>query len=75
MKSLLALILVGAFSMPVLAAEEAPKTKKVCVEQTDAKTGKTKEVCKTVKVHKKHEGTKVEGATKDEKKKPEPAKK
>lgn len=42
-------------------AEEAakPETKKVCIEQKDAKTGKVKEVCKTVKVHKKHEGTKV----------------
>lgn len=74
MKSLVTLLLVSAFAMPVMAAD-APETKKVCVEQKDAKTGKTKEVCKTVKVHKKHEGTKVEGATKDEKKKPEPAKK
>ena len=64
---LLALVLVTAFAMPVLAAEEAPKTKKVCVTQTDAKTKKEKEVCKTIKVHKKHEGTKVEGATKDAK--------
>lgn len=36
-----------------------PETKKVCVEQTDAKTKKTKEVCKTVKIHKKLEGTAV----------------
>lgn len=44
----------------VAYAEEAkPETKKVCIEQKDAKTGKVKEVCKTVKVHKKHEGTKV----------------
>jgi hypothetical protein len=42
-------------SSPVLAAE----TKKVCVEQKDAKTGKIKEVCKDVKQHKKLEGTKV----------------
>lgn len=67
MKKLLALVLVAAFAMPALAAEEAPKTKKACVTQKDAKTGKEKEVCKTVKVHKKHEGTKVEGATKDKK--------
>jgi hypothetical protein len=33
--------------------------KKVCVDQTDAKTKKTKQVCKTVKVHKKLEGTKI----------------
>ena len=35
------------------------QTKKVCVDQKDAKTGKTKEVCKEVKQHKKLEGTKV----------------
>ena len=35
------------------------KTKRVCVEQKDAKTGKVKEVCKTIKIHKKFEGTKV----------------
>lgn len=67
MKKLLALVLAAAFAVPALAAEEAPKTKKACVTQKDAKTGKEKEVCKTVKVHKKHEGTKVEGATKDKK--------
>jgi hypothetical protein len=59
MKTLLAVVLATAFAMPVLAAEEAPKTKKACVTQKDAKTGKEKEVCKTVKVHKKHEGTAV----------------
>jgi azurin len=56
------------FAAPAMAADEAPKTKKVCVMQKDAKTGKEKEVCKNVKVHKKHEGTQVEG-TKPEKKK------
>lgn len=35
------------------------ETKKVCIETTDAKTKKPKEVCKTIKVHKKLEGTKV----------------
>ena len=59
MKTLLALVLATAFAMPALAAEEAPKTKKACVTQKDAKTGKEKEVCKTVKVHQKHEATKV----------------
>lgn len=44
----------------VAHAEEAqPEKKKVCVEQKDSKTGKTKEVCKTIKIHKKHDGTKV----------------
>ena len=37
----------------------AAETKRVCVEQVDAKTKKPKEVCKQVKVHKKLEGTKV----------------
>jgi hypothetical protein len=41
------------------ADQDKPKTKRVCIEQKDAKTGKVKEVCKNVKVHKKHEGTKV----------------
>ena len=37
------------------AAEE----KKVCVKEMDSKTKKEKEVCKTIKVHKKLEGTKI----------------
>lgn len=55
----------AALSLVSINASAEPETKKVCVEQKDPKTGKTKEVCKTVKVHKKLEGTKV----------PEPAKK
>lgn len=47
------------YQTTAFAADEAPKTKKVCVTQKDAKTGKDKEVCKNVKVHKKHEGTAV----------------
>jgi hypothetical protein len=69
MKALLALVLTAAFAMPALAADEAPKTKKACVTQKDAKTGKEKEVCKTIKVHKKHEGTKPEDVKKEEVKK------
>jgi hypothetical protein len=37
----------------------AAETKKACVVQKDQKTGKEKEVCKEIKVHKKLEGTKV----------------
>jgi hypothetical protein len=48
-----------------LAAEE----KRVCVMELDNKTKKEREVCKTIKVHKKLEGTKIEDAKKDEKKK------
>ena len=47
--------------------DEAPKTKKTCIKTTDAKTGKEVEKCRTVKLHEKHEGTKVDGATKDKK--------
>ena len=46
---------------------EAPKTKQVCIDVQgkdgkpviDPKTKKPKQDCKTVKVHKKHEGTAV----------------
>lgn len=65
MKTVLAVVLATAFAMPVLAADEAPKTKKACVTQVDPKTKKEKEVCKTIKVHKKHEGTTVEGTKPD----------
>ena len=44
-------------SVGVVHAE--PEVKKVCVDQKDAKTGKTKQVCKDVKQHKKLEATKV----------------
>ena len=52
---LIAFLLAGPLAGSAFAAE----TKKVCVMQKDAKTGKDKEVCKTVKVHKKLEGTKI----------------
>ena len=48
-----------------LTSVDAAEEKKVCVKEFDNKTKKEKEVCKTVKVHKKLEGTKV----------PEPSKK
>ena len=44
-----------AWNNAVFAAEE----KKVCVKELDNKTKKEKEVCKTIKVHKKLEGTKI----------------
>jgi hypothetical protein len=60
MNPLLVLALVSGifflgYNNSVLAAE----TKRVCVEQTDPKTKKPKEVCKQVKIHKKLEGTPV----------------
>lgn len=55
MKSIILAVALTCFGASVFAVE----TKKVCVEQTDPKTKKVKEVCKDVKVHKKLEGTKV----------------
>jgi hypothetical protein len=56
MKYILAMM-IGLFATTAVYAEA--ETKKVCVKQKDAKTGKDKEVCKTIKVHKKLEGTKI----------------
>lgn len=64
MKKLLALMVASAFVMPVFADDAKPEVKKACVMQKDAKTGKEKEVCKNIKVHKKHEGTKPEDVKK-----------
>ena len=50
------LILVLALLSVSFAYAEAP-TKKVCETTKDAKTGKEKQVCKEVKIHKKLEGT------------------
>ena len=58
-------LMIGVLTLTsVYAAEE----KKVCVKEFDNKTKKEKEVCKTIKVHKKLEGTKIDGASKDAKK-------
>ena len=58
-------VMLGVLALTsVYAAEE----KKVCVKEFDNKTKKEKEVCKTIKVHKKLEGTKIEDAKKDPKK-------
>ncbi len=63
-KFVLALAL--ALGSQFVIADEPRETKKVCVdvkkdgkEVKDPKTGKTKQSCKEVKVHKKLEGTKV----------------
>lgn len=62
-----------AVAYPSYAADEKKaETKKVCVDVqgkdgkpvVDPKTKKPKQDCKEVKVHKKHEGTKVEDAKK-----------
>ena len=44
---------------PLTKAAFAAEEKKVCVKEFDNKTKKEKEVCKTIKVHKKLEGTKI----------------
>lgn len=44
---------------PLTKAAFAAEEKKVCVKELDSKTKKEKEVCKTIKVHKKLEGTKI----------------
>jgi hypothetical protein len=66
MKKLLALLIAAAFIAPVMAADDAPKTKQVCKDTIGKdnkpvknKDGTAKQTCKTIKVHKKHEGTPV----------------
>lgn len=64
MKSIILALVLVMFSVPSFAT---PETKKVCIEVKDkegkpvkdAKTGKVKESCKDVKIHKKLEGTEV----------------
>lgn len=53
--------MMAAFALTATAADEVktPETKKVCIKTTDAKTGKEVEKCRTMKIHEKHEGTKV----------------
>jgi len=53
-KTIIAYIAILFTFFSSLAYAEA-ETKKSCVTQKDAKTGKEKEVCKTIKVHKKLE--------------------
>ena len=57
-KFLIALNLV-VWSLVGYQVAYAAETKKSCVMQKDPKTGKEKEVCKDIKVHKKLDGTKV----------------
>ena len=72
MKKLLALVLVAAFAGSAMAADAAaPETRQVCLDVKDKagqpvknKDGSVKQNCKTVKAHKKHEGTKIEDAKK-----------
>ena len=58
MKKILAIALLAV--LPLAYADcHAAEEKRVCVKEFDNKTKKEKEVCKTIKVHKKLEGTKI----------------
>lgn len=46
-------------TMAMFVLQAHAEEKRVCVQQRDAKTQKEKQVCKTVKIHKKLEGTKI----------------
>lgn len=54
--------------MALMPFAYASETKRACIKEYDAKTKKEREVCRTIKVHKKLEGTKIEDAKKDSKK-------
>jgi hypothetical protein len=68
MKKLIVLAMLAALPLAYAHDCAAAEEKKVCVKEFDNKTKKEKEVCKTIKVHKKLEGTKIDGAKKDDKK-------
>ena len=44
---------------PLTKAAFAAEEKKVCVKEVDSKTKKEKQVCKTIKVHKKLDATAI----------------
>ena len=62
---------IASFALVSALACEAAETKKVCKEKTDKagklvldKEGKPQQDCRTIKVHQKLEGTKIEEAKK-----------
>jgi hypothetical protein len=59
MKKLLIALNLVLWSIVGYQVAQAAETKKACVIQKDAKTGKEKEVCKEIKVHKKLDGKPV----------------
>ena len=56
-KNILLSVTLAIFSIGIAHAE--PEKKKVCVEQKNQKTGKTTNVCKVIKIHKKLDVTPV----------------
>jgi hypothetical protein len=63
MKKIITALSLCIFSLSTVAcpteAKSEPETKRVCIMQKDAKTGKEKEVCRVMKIHKKLDGQKV----------------
>ena len=67
MKKLLTVIFAAGLALPIYATEPAQtETKRVCMDQKDKdgaviknKDGSVKQVCREIKVHQKHEGTKI----------------
>jgi len=69
MKNILTSLLtvyISVFSSMVYAADESPKTKQICTDVKDKnghvvlnKDGTSKQTCRTIKIHKKYEGTPV----------------
>ena len=55
----LASMILALLLVPLANGAFAAEEKKVCVKELDNKTKKEKEVCKTIKIHKKLEGTKI----------------
>lgn len=69
MKKVVGMVFVAGLCLPVYAdtaQDKQPETKQVCTDVKDSqgkevknKDGSTKQNCRTVRVHKKHEGTAV----------------
>jgi hypothetical protein len=55
----LASMILALLFVPLANGAFAAEVKKVCVKEFDNKTKKEKQVCKTIKVHKKLDGTKI----------------
>jgi curli biogenesis system outer membrane secretion channel CsgG len=50
---------VAASAAAPAVEKKEPETKRVCIKVLDNKTNKEVEKCRTMKIHEKHEGTKV----------------
>jgi len=64
MHRIISLLVIALLSFNVYGGEDKtpkkPETKKVCVDERQ-KNGQVKQVCKTIKTHKKLEGTAIPG--------------